>query len=135
MKLTPQPTRAAEHGFTVVELVVTMVVGMSFILLTNVAVTNYLHLSTRARQLALANSFVEGEVEALRNQGYNSLTVGTTDLTAQLPSALQSPKSASVQITSPSGGIKQIDITVTYNDQVSRSYSYTTYIGELGVGQ
>ena len=112
-----------------------MVVGLAFILLTNVAVTNYLHLSTRARQLSLANSFVEGEVEALRNQGYNALTDGTTDISSQLPAALQSPKSASVQISSPSGGIKQIDITVTYNDQVSRSYSYTTYIGELGVGQ
>lgn len=116
-----------------------MIVGTGFILTTNVAVSNYAHLATRDRQLSLANSFVEGEVEALRNQGFNAISTGTTDISSQLPSGLQSPKSASLNVSYPGGnpdsGIKQIDITVNYTDQISKSYSYTTYIGELGVGQ
>ena len=133
MKLPLKPK--APTGFTIIELIVAMIVGSGFILTTNVAVNNYAHLATRDRQLSLANSFVEGQVEALRNQGYNSLGNGTTDISSQLPAALQTPKSASLKITSPATGLKQIDITVNYTDQTAKSFSYTTYIGELGVGQ
>jgi|SRR5579862_3916394 len=126
---------AAQSGFTIVELIVAMIVGTSFIITTNSAVNDYTHLSTRTRQLTLANSFAESEVEALRNNGYNSLTLGTTDISSQLPSGLQSPKSASLVVSSPLAGIKQVDLTISYYDQAVRTYSYTTYIGELGVGQ
>lgn len=116
-----------------------MVVGTGFILVTNLAVNNYVHLANRDRQLTLANSFAEGEVESLRNSGFNAINTGTTDLSGQLPSDMESPKSASLNVTyqggNPDSGVKQIDITVNYTDQVARSYSYTTYIGELGVGQ
>ena len=129
------PKTEDQAGFTIVELVIAIIVGTGFILITNTAVNNYTHLATRNRQLTLANAFAEGEVEALRNTGYNGLGVGTTDISSQLPSALQSPKSASLKVSSLSGGIKQIDITISYNDQIARTYSYTTYLGELGVGQ
>lgn len=137
--MNPEPKKESQAGFTIVELVVAMIVGTAFIITTNLAISNYAHLATRDRQLTLANSFVEGETEALRNSGYNSLNIGTTDITGQLPAALQAPKSATLNISYPggdaSGGIKQIDVSVNYTDQTSKSYSYTTYIGELGVGQ
>ncbi|HET9850163.1 MAG TPA: prepilin-type N-terminal cleavage/methylation domain-containing protein [Candidatus Saccharimonadales bacterium] len=123
-------------GFSIVELIIAIAVGGLLVLATNNIINTYLHTGQKSRNLLLANSYVEGKVEALRNQGFNALNVGDSDITSELPSALPNPKSASLDITNPSPGIKQIDITLSFYDQgTTRSYSYTTYIGELGVGQ
>jgi prepilin-type N-terminal cleavage/methylation domain-containing protein len=124
-----------EAGFSIVELLVAIVVGGLFVLSVNTAITNYTYLGQQSKDLILANSFAEGKVEELRNIGYNGLTVGTTDLSSQLPTALNGPRSASLHITNPITGIKQVDISISYTQRGQKSYSYTTYIGELGVGQ
>ena len=99
-------------------------------------VTGYMHVAQRGRNLSLANAYVEAKVEALRNTGYNGLNLGTSSLTSELPAQLPPSRSASMVVASPSGGLKQVDITVSYKDQgQTNSYAYTTYIGELGVGQ
>jgi len=123
-------------GFTLVELLVSIAVAGIVTASLNQVVTTYLHVSQRGRYLNLANAYVEAKVEALRNTGYSGISTGTTSLTSELTSQLPRSRSASMTVTAPSGGIKQIDITVSYKDQgQSQSYSYTTYIGELGVGQ
>ena len=129
-------TRGNTSGFTIVELLVTLVVGAIFTASVTVFLGLHVHLAQRGRDVAVANSFAENEVEALRSAGYLSLSDGTTDLTSSLPVELNNNRSASLTISSPSTGIKKVDISVTYNDQgAPRTYSYTTYIGELGVGQ
>lgn len=126
----------SSDGFSIVELVIAIVVGVTFIGSMNLVVDNYDNLSRRDRNLVLANSFAEGEMEALRNQGYNSLSAGTTDISGQLPTQLPTPRSSSLTISQPQAGLKQIKVSLTYNDQgASRTYNYTTDIGELGVGQ
>jgi prepilin-type N-terminal cleavage/methylation domain-containing protein len=128
--------RHSSEGFTLVELLVSIAVGAIVIASLNMLVSGYLHVSQRGRYLSAANSFVEGKVEALRNSGYNAAVSGTTSLTSQLPSVLPPSKTASMTVGAPSNGIKQVDITVSYKDQgVTQTYSYTTYLGELGVGQ
>ncbi|HVC36353.1 MAG TPA: prepilin-type N-terminal cleavage/methylation domain-containing protein [Candidatus Dormibacteraeota bacterium] len=128
--------RKSVSGFTIVELLVSIAVGAIVIASLNQLVSGYLHVSQRGRYLSLANSYVEGKVEALRNIGYNSLVAGSYSLTSQLPSQLPPSRSGTMQITAPATGLKQIDITLSYQDQgLTNSYSYTTYIGELGVGQ
>jgi type II secretory pathway pseudopilin PulG len=123
-------------GFTIVELIVAMFVGITLVTATNTLISNYLRLGQRSRSVVLANSYVEGKVEALRNRGYNGISLGTTSLSSELPSALPKPKTASLQVSTQAPGIKKISISVTYYDQgVNRTYSYATYIGELGVGQ
>ena len=123
-------------GFTLVELLVSIAVGAIVVASLNSLVTSYLHVSQRGRYLSAANSFVEGKVEAIRNNGYNSINAGTTSLNSQLPSTLPPGSSGSMVVSNPSNGLKQIDITVSYKDQGTvKSYSYTTYIGELGVAQ
>lgn len=125
-----------QGGFTLVEIMVTIVVAAVVIGSLSQVTTSFLHVSQRGRYLNLANSFIEGKVEALRNQGFNSLSTGTTSLTSSLPSQLPPGSTASMTITSPSSGLDQVDLTVTYKDQgQTYSYGYTTYIGELGVGQ
>jgi len=128
--------RSKTSGFTVVELLVTIVVSSIMIGSAALALISQQHLSQRDRDLVVANSYVEQKVEALRSIGFLGLSIGTTNITAEMPSELNSPRSGSLQISSYSASIKQVDISITYNDQgTSRTYSYTTYIGELGVGQ
>jgi prepilin-type N-terminal cleavage/methylation domain-containing protein len=125
-----------QGGFTLVELLVAIAVGAIIVASLNQVVNAYIHLSQRGRYLSLANSYVEGKVEALRNSGYNAVNTGTASLTGELPSGLPPSRSANMQVTAPQNGLKQIDITVSYKDQgLTNSYTYTSYIGELGVGQ
>lgn len=124
-----------EAGFSIVELIIAMVVGVTFISSMNLVVDNYTTLGKRSRNLVLANSYAEAKIEGLRNSGYNALTAGTTSLTAELPSQLPS-RSGTMTITQNQPGLKQVDISIGYNDLgVTRAYSYRTYVGELGVGQ
>lgn len=128
--------RQDNPGFTIVELIIAIVVGGVIFASAGVAISNYSHLAGRGQNLVLANSFVEGKVESLRSIGYSGLGNGTTDIGNELPADLQGPKSASLEISEPSQGLKQVNITVAYSDQgANRSYSYRTYVGELGVGQ
>jgi hypothetical protein len=122
-------------GFSVVELIIAIIVGVSFISSMNLVTDNYTNLGKRARNLVLANSYAEAKVEGLRNNGYNSLTVGSTSLNSELPSQLLH-HSGTLTISQPQTGLKQIDVSISYTDEgISRSYTYRTYIGELGVGQ
>lgn len=124
-----------EAGFSIVELIIAMVVGVTFISSMNLVVDNYTTLGKRSRNLVLANSYAEAKIEGLRNSGYNSLAAGTTSLTAELPSQLPN-RGGTMTITQNQPGLKQVDISISYNDLgVTRAYSYRTYVGELGVGQ
>lgn len=125
-----------ESGFTIVELIVAIVVGTILITSAILLMTSTERLSQRQRDLTAANSFVEQKVEALRSAGFLGLNDGTTDITSELPAELNSPRDGSLQISTAGGGLKKVDITLIYNDQgTNRTYSYTTYVGELGVGQ
>jgi Tfp pilus assembly protein PilE len=130
-----QPLRS-EAGVTIVELIVTLVVGSILVGSTVLITTSYSRISARTLYLTVANSYAENKVESLRSLGFLGLADGTTDITNELPTELKNPRSASVQISSPSATTKKVDLTITYNDQgAPRTYTYTTYIGELGVGQ
>lgn len=123
-------------GFTLVEILVVIAVAAVMIVSLNSVVTGYMHVSQRGRYLSLANAYIEAKVEGLRNNGYNSLSPGTYNLTGELTAQLPPSRAASMVVGSSSGGLKQVDISVSYKDQgQTNSYDYTTYIGELGVGQ
>lgn len=125
-----------QGGFTLVEILVAIAVAGVMIGTLSEVVTSYVHTAQRGRYLNSANSYVEAKIESLRNTGYNSLIDGTTSLTSELPTQLPPNRTSSMTISSPSAGLKQADISISYNDQGNNlSYSYTTYIGELGVGQ
>jgi prepilin-type N-terminal cleavage/methylation domain-containing protein len=129
-------TDPKQKGFSLIEMILAIVVGASFIAGMNIIVGNYTSLGLRGRNLTLANSYSEGKAEALRSIGYNGLNNGTTDISSELPAQLNKPRSASLAISQPQDGLKRIAITVTYYDNgASRSYNYETYVGELGVGQ
>ncbi len=126
----------ATAGFTIVEVLVAIAVGSIMVASLNQVVVTYLHVGQRGRYLNLANSYVEAKTEALRNAGYNSLTNGSTNLKPELPTQLPPSRNATLTVTDQATGLKKIDISISYNDQGQpNTFNYTTYIGELGVGQ
>jgi prepilin-type N-terminal cleavage/methylation domain-containing protein len=126
----------SSDGFTIVELLVSIAVAAIVTASLSQVVTSYVHIAQRGRYLNLANSYAEAKIESLRNTGYNGLNPGTTNVSSELSSQLPPIRSASLTIGSGMAGIKQADLTVSYKDQgQTNTYVYTTYVGELGVGQ
>lgn len=123
-------------GFTLIELLVTMIAAGILIGGVHIAYVAQSTTTARARDSVVANGFAEGKVESLRSKGYLALTDGTTTLTGELPAELKAPRSATMVISSQTAAIKRVVLTVTYNDRgTARTFQYTTYVGELGVGQ
>jgi hypothetical protein len=119
-----------------VELLVTIVVGAILVMSVGLFLNSHIYLGKRSRDLTAINLYASNKVETLRSKGFLALTNGTTNLTDELPTNLSKPRSASMVISSESSAIKRVVITITYSDQgAPRSFSYTTFIGELGVGQ
>jgi type II secretory pathway pseudopilin PulG len=131
-----------QMGFTIVELVVTIVIAGIIIPSVAIALNNLAAVNHRARDYALANDIAQNKVETLRSDGYNSINEGTVDFSNELPSSMGSPKSASYTVTTPVAagnpvtGEKQIDINISFTEYNSpRNLTFRTYISELGVGQ
>lgn len=125
-----------QEGFTVLEMMITIALAGIIIPSISVAMTNINSINYRARNLALANMIAQNKVELLRSAGFNSVPVGTTVFTSELPNYFQSPKSANYVVSSSAVNLKNITVTISYNDQGNtRSISYKTFISELGVGQ
>lgn len=130
--------RLRSGGFTIVELLVVIIACGLFIGAVHVLITSNIHLNEKTRDAVVVNSFVEAKVESIRSAGFSGTPIGTTTITNELPSELKSPRSATLAITNESGSpaIKRVLITVSYNDQgLQQTYSYATFIGEIGVGQ
>lgn len=125
-----------QKGFTIVELIVALVVASILTGSVFLIYTNQVQLSETARDMALASAFAEGKIEDLRSAGYLSLSNGATDITSELPSELNAPKSGTMTVSEPSAGIKEVEITLAFHNKgEQRTETYTTLIGELGAGQ
>jgi len=123
-------------GFTVAEILIALGLFAVIVPAFTVGITNLTAVNNRARDLALANMVAQNKVELLRSAGYNSVVIGTTDFSTELPSTLGSPKSANYTVTAPETGIKEVTVNISYKDyRTTRDVQYKTYISELGVGQ
>jgi type II secretory pathway pseudopilin PulG len=123
-------------GYMTVELLIAIIVGAILIGALNTIVVSHVHLSQRSRDLVIANAYAELKIESLRSAGFLTMTNGTSSVSNELPSELKAPRSATLTISSHTAATKKIHLSLTYNDQgTPRTHKYTTYIGELGVGQ
>ncbi len=130
-------THKNEHGFTLVELIVAIVI----ISLMAIGVTSlYIAIEKtqrKTRLLETATRAGEKKIEELRNNHYNALENDTViDFTGELPSSLPEPRSGSVSVSEPTPGIKRVDVTVSYRDgNANRDVELSSLIGVLGIGQ
>lgn len=128
--------KAQQKGFTIIELLISLAVFAFAIPAIAVALRNLIVLNNRARDIALVNIIVGNKAEQIRSAGFNSLSAGTIDFTGELPAEIASPRSASYTVTTPSAGIAEVTLTVTYKDyNKTRTQTYKTIVSELGVGQ
>jgi prepilin-type N-terminal cleavage/methylation domain-containing protein len=125
-----------QAGFTIVELIVTIVLIGLLVPAITMTITTLNLINDRARDLASVHALAENKVESLRSVSFTGLANGTTTFTNELPASLATPRSATYTISAASPALKQVDVSISYNDHgQNRSISYRTYIGELGVGQ
>ena len=128
---------AKQSGFTLMELLVTIVVlgivisslgGLYYLMQANEVRSQHYDLATRAART---------EIEDLRNNGYDSLTPGSSiNFTSNLPSGLPSNKSGSVAISEPVQGLRRVDVTVSYTDYgYTQKITLSSDIGIIGLGQ
>ncbi len=130
------PIKTNDTGFTIVELLITITLIAISVPAIALMVDSMGGVNDRARDLASIHALVERKVETLRSVGFTGLSDGTTTFTGELPTSVAEPRSATYTISSLNAGVKQVDIAVTYYDHgKTQSLAYTTYIGELGVGQ
>lgn len=136
LQISMNSKRNKSSGFTIVELLVSLFASAILIGTVSVAVNSQLSIAQRGRDLVIANAYAEGKFEELRSKGFLGLADGTTNVTSELSNELKNPRSGSVQISAQTTSVKRVELSITYNDRGSaRTYSYTTFIGELGVGQ
>jgi prepilin-type N-terminal cleavage/methylation domain-containing protein len=124
-------------GFTIVELIISiLVLGIIIAALSSLFLgiqntqnqTVYKENATRAAQR---------EVESLRNNNYNSLSVGTPiDFSSELSPKLPKGSTGSVVVSEPSAGLKRVDVTVTYPDGgKTHKVTLSSLIGVIGITQ
>lgn len=125
-----------EKGFTVLEVIVATAIS-GVLLLSLVTLVNSLNVvNDRARDLTIVNALAENKIESLRSVSYVGLADGVTDFTDELPDFITGAKSATYTLSSPTAGIRQMDMTISFQDRgATRTLTYRTLIGELGVGQ
>ena len=127
----------SEGGFTLVELLVTIVV--LGIVITSLGDLYYLMQVTevQSQHFDIAVRAVRTEVEDLRNDGYDTLTPGSNiNFTSSLPSALPSGVTGTAVVSEPTPGLRRVDVTVTYTDYGKlQTITLSSNIGIIGIGQ
>ena len=130
-------TRNDRSGFTLVEIVITiLVLG---VVLTSVVTlfVNIQQAQTHTRYLETATYAAQAEIESLRNINYNNLTPGQTiNFTDDLPASLPPGATGTVAVSEPTPGLRRVDVTVNYSYKgKDRVVSLSSLIGVLGITQ
>lgn len=127
----------SQAGFTLVELVVTVVVigliiaslgGLYYAMQVSEVQSQHYDMAVRAART---------EIEDLRNTGYNNLTPGTNmDFSSSLPSALPPGKKGTVAISQQLADLLRVDVTITYTDYGTPvTITLSSDIGVIGISQ
>ncbi|MCA9343541.1 MAG: prepilin-type N-terminal cleavage/methylation domain-containing protein [Candidatus Nomurabacteria bacterium] len=128
--------RANLHGFTLPELLVTIVViGIVFMGLSSIFISIQ-RIQVKTAYLESATRSAQKEIESLRNINYNNLTAGQNiDFSDQLVD-LPTGSTGSVAVTEPSPGLKRVDVTVTYSyEGQTKNVNLSSLIGVIGIAQ
>lgn len=133
------PKQTQQAGFTLVEIIVTIIVFALILPAVAAMVVSLQSINDRAREFSMVHALAQNKIEELRSEGFITVENGTYPFTDELPDTLSRPRLAeyTVGLVDPDDpSLKQIVIEISYNDRgEQRTLTYETYLGELGVGQ
>ncbi len=140
---TPIKRTPYSSGFSLIELIVTIAV-IGILLPVVIMFLNAINsMNGRANTLSTVNAYAENRIEAFRSAGFQSVPITAGQVTytgsAVLPESVPKPRSATYEVTYAESGntsVKKIVITTNFRSPYGpETKRYTTYLGELGVGQ
>lgn len=126
-----------EGGFTLIEMIVTIVV-IGFVIAGIGGLYYAMQVAeVQSQHYDMAVRAARTEIEQLRNNGYAALTPGSTiNFTSSLPLQLPSSKQGIVTVSQPADDLRRVDVTITYTDYgKSRTVTLSSDIGVIGLGQ
>lgn len=126
-----------QNGFTLVELLVTIVVltivisslgGLYYLMQISEIKSQHYDMAVRAART---------EIEDLRNEGYSNLSPGgTVDFTSSLPTTLPTDRKGTVAVSEPLPELRRVDVTISYTDYgKQQTIVLSSDIGIIGLGQ
>ncbi len=127
-----------QRGFTLIEVIITatlVAIAASAIVGLFVVIGG---LNRQSRDLAIATQQLQIKLESYRNQTYNAIPTGSPaeTFTAALPTDLDTPRSAIVNVTESPVGLKLVDIQISYTEgNATKKVQAQTYISQHGVGR
>ena len=131
-------SKLEQSGFTITEIIVGLVVLPVFLYSIGLVVNSTGALNDRSKDLTIAHGLAEEKIEALRSGSFVNLPAdgSTIDFEPELPLSLNRPRTAEYTITDVSPSLKQVDILIEYRVGTgTETLNYSSFIGELGVGQ
>lgn len=124
------------HGFTLVEMMVTIIVLGLAVAAIGSLYYNMQSLQVKSRHIDVATRAAQTQIEILRNNSYNSLTPGSTiNFTSSLPDSLPHDAQGAVEVSEPVAGLRRIDVTVTYTAGSPQEVKLSSMIGVIGISQ
>jgi prepilin-type N-terminal cleavage/methylation domain-containing protein len=129
--------KPSSRGFTIVELLVTVVVSSLIFLAVSSLFITIAGAQRSTRLLESATRAGERQIESLRNENYGSLQPGNTiTFTNQLPDDLLAPRSGTATISQPTEGVRRVDVNITYKDgNRNKTVKLSSLIGQIGIAQ
>ena len=127
----------AEDGFTLVELLITIMV-LSIVITSLSGLYYLMQLSAvKSQHFDVAVRSARDEIEDLRNVGYSALTPGQNiNFTSSLPPGLPTSATGTVVVSEPITGLRRVDVTISYTDYgQSQTVELSSDIGIIGIGQ
>jgi len=123
-----------EAGFSLVEIIVSIsVILVIFSLL--ILEIDALSISKKQRYEYIASQIANNQIETLRATSYDSLPSSGTISDSQLSQLPSGAGSFTVSDYPDYTNLKQLSVTVTWNDGASKSFVITSLVGGQGINQ
>jgi len=113
-----------QRGFTLIEVAFALFI-LTFVLLSMCTmVYSVIRAAGQSREIIIANTLLQDQMELLKNTPYASLTSGSDS------PLFQNVTYARRWFITPSNNLTILTVTVSWNDRVPRSATLTTYRAE-----
>ncbi|HAG27312.1 TPA: hypothetical protein DCG61_00800 [Patescibacteria group bacterium] len=133
--IAPQFAHRKQGGFTIIEVLVTLlIIGVTLLLYTVISNSITLNKYNRYKEVALRSA--ETRLQDLRTVSYDSLPTSGTFTNAQIQTLPEG--TANLEITEISTGLSEATVTVSWRSPSSNTMqeiSLSTFLSEHGIGK